>query len=1181
MGEAAHPGPQLRVVSGNCTSLLRHMEDILGIEADVLVLQEVRLTEEGMELATREAEDKGWDTLWGRPQPRRRGTHRDQRLDARPGGVGTLVRKGVCATVSPRTAEGERLYETGCWNSTAVRIGEGAGLVHIVNVYGHAGATAQMETMQRNEELLEALWMEANSIPEEPVVIMGDFNVDPGRSQVVARNVAEGVWVDVAAQKAHLLDMEPEDTYHGPQGARSRIDYAILNQAAMQLFEDVELLRDTGCPNHAFIKLTLGHQGRKQTALRCKKPMNLPDAVCAKLEEGEASLLEATVVDQYVGQFDKAHRERDVDGLWAVWSEMAEDFLIQKAAMETGEFDIAKSARYRGRGRSATPQMGPVAAYSGRGPAGAQQPERRGMVKLLALLAEMDCKAGEEYAGELRGLWSKAARVGKECLKDLRWAALWAEADPPGQERVRQAKAELQDLLQDLGRREREQLIAKWKRRRDDAIARDPGKLHQYFRAEKKPFVAMVRRPDGTLTAKIEEMDRILRGTWEDTFRKHRAGGRPAPSEGLFFARYGHLVRSSPMEANPIEVEQIAAALARMSAESSGGVDGWTPRDFKQLPREIIGMLSHFYDVVEETGCWPEQLAWATVSLIPKGEGALPSEMRPLSIMAVAYRVWAAVRAQEALSWQETWVHPGQHGSRRGHSVSDALVRIGLEIEEAALTGNVLMGVAVDLEKAFDNVPVDIAMRVLERSGMNERILKPLRGMYGQLKKRFKIGRCLGQEFTPTNGIMQGCPLSILLLSAVLSVGARAVDEACPGIIQEAYVDDLTLLARDNEILQRAVDHWNAFLEATDQKMNLLKTKGFGVNASPDIRAGGREIPTANEVKVLGAILTFVDGIPHFTMDEKKIREAELMCERIRYAGLPFWARVNLVTTKVIPRVLHGCEVLDVRPRQERRLRTAITAAIWEKVGRKRSPGLLLTLFAKGHLADATQALPYGRVMRFRRCMLNRPELQGLAERVLRNRRRQRGLGPGRGLLQAARRLGARWVTATCLNLQGHDTSLIEQDGRHLAHQLRAAAREAVWRQVDNDRGDARGVAAGIDRDRTLGVYRRANRREQGIIRNIVTGAVWTQESRARMPRNRGMDPTCPYCEREVEDVAHLWWRCPRWEDERQGIQRPAAEAPRCFTCLGIATLGLDPDTRVEEIQRMMVRILTRRFRED
>eukprot|EP00973_Karenia_brevis_P042938 5944895-Karenia_brevis.AAC.1 len=67
--------------------------------------------------------------------------------------------------------------------------------------------------------------------------------------------------------------------------------------------------------------------------------------------------------------------------------------------------------------------------------------------------------------------------------------------------------------------------------------------------------------------------------------------------------------------------------------------------------------------------------------------------------------------------------------------------------------------------------------------------------MYSGLRRRLRFNGAVGGEFVATNGILQGCPLSVVLLNALVSVWARCLQEECPEVRSWAYVDDTGGLA--------------------------------------------------------------------------------------------------------------------------------------------------------------------------------------------------------------------------------------------------------------------------------------------------------------------------------------------------------------------------------------------------
>ena len=49
-------------------------------------------------------------------------------------------------------------------------------------------------------------------------------------------------------------------------------------------------------------------------------------------------------------------------------------------------------------------------------------------------------------------------------------------------------------------------------------------------------------------------------------------------------------------------------------------------------------------------------------------------------------------------------------------------------------------------------------------------VQRALRGMYQQLCRAFKVAGSLGNWWRATNGIVLGCPLSLILINALMGV---------------------------------------------------------------------------------------------------------------------------------------------------------------------------------------------------------------------------------------------------------------------------------------------------------------------------------------------------------------------------------------------------------------------------
>ncbi len=110
---------------------------------------------------------------------------------------------------------------------------------------------------------------------------------------------------------------------------------------------------------------------------------------------------------------------------------------------------------------------------------------------------------------------------------------------------------------------------------------------------------------------------------------------------------------------------------------------------------------------------------------------------------------------------------------------------------------------------------------------MDAGVLRALEGMYLQLERRFKVCGGVGAPWKATNGIMQGCPLSVVLLNLLVTVWARAVEAEVPGCTPEAYADDAGGAAESAEDVQTALEVTGDFARLTGQELSATTCYGW------------------------------------------------------------------------------------------------------------------------------------------------------------------------------------------------------------------------------------------------------------------------------------------------------------------------------------------------------------------
>ena len=100
--------------------------------------------------------------------------------------------------------------------------------------------------------------------------------------------------------------------------------------------------------------------------------------------------------------------------------------------------------------------------------------------------------------------------------------------------------------------------------------------------------------------------------------------------------------------------------------------------------------------------------------------------------------------------------------------------------------------------------------------------------MYKSLSRVFKLcGEC-SNFWTASNGLLQGCPISMLALNALVSVVLEINDQACPDVTARTYADDIsaTCVAQSQEALVTNIAKFHRVVKSLEElQFGELSTK--------------------------------------------------------------------------------------------------------------------------------------------------------------------------------------------------------------------------------------------------------------------------------------------------------------------------------------------------------------------
>ena len=667
-----------------------------------------------------------------------------------------------------------------------------------------------------------------------------------------------------------------------------------------------------------------------------------------------------------------------------------------------------------------------------------------------------------------------------------------------------------------------------------------------------------------SFTSCPKTIDTLVRNVWLPILQ--RGADEPIPSWDSFLDRYGTLIPTLPaLSLKPLTTRRLRKTLARMSSFSAAGLDCWEVSSLKALPDAFFDGLRVLCDQIESSGVWPESLSKGYLCLIPKSDSdGSPSSLRPLSILSVVYRLWASCRLEELLSWQELWAHPSQSGFRPLKECLDAWYPLALHVEQAMINGTDLAGCMLDYAKAFDLVPLhEIILPLASRVGLPSNLVHCLGNFYSHLVRFFKHPTGFGSALSSDRGIVQGCPISVVLLNLLVSIFLRLTDSEIPAVTPRAYAYD------DARPIGVFLNLAGSFATVTCQRLNAKKCHLWGTSDSIRrelalLRLGHSQLDVVSDLRYLGAQFGFHHGAPVVERSQL-LTSFEATVRRVACLPLSAEDRATLIAGAPIPRALHGAELTHPCDASLRKLRTCVLRSLWH--GRcGRIPEILTTLFFPGHRVGPVQVCLYKPLITLRRMCLKNTLTRDVCQSIWTSRLQNPCPaihGPMHCVANAVVQIGWSWS-----QFERFDRPFLppvhwlQCSKNWFSHQVRDGLRQA---QVLLAAQRCRRLAGFtyLDRHMSLILLRRLKRQAQdyahGTLKAVLSNAIKTAVifHKSKLVSS----PVCPFCDLDVhETTSHMFEVCPRWSDIRAPF--PQAFDDRLPTCTRLTGLAcLEPST--------------------
>lgn len=236
---------------------------------------------------------------------------------------------------------------------------------------------------------------------------------------------------------------------------------------------------------------------------------------------------------------------------------------------------------------------------------------------------------------------------------------------------------------------------------------------------------------------------------------------------------------SDTMPLPPITTDQWMQTVQNKKSITATGPDGVSRLDLLRMPALLTDRLVQLvneYDTGQAD--WPQEALQGHITSVEKVPDACsPQEFRPITVLPLPYRVWASIRAKQALKWLDSQSPPGLVGNRPNCSTANMWWHVSQAIEAASNTNEALTGIVTDIKKCFNNLARPAIYACARHFGLPLALIRTWHNAVARVQRSFVVSGAVSPAMFSSTGYPEGDPLSVVAMS-LLNIAMHKILEA-------------------------------------------------------------------------------------------------------------------------------------------------------------------------------------------------------------------------------------------------------------------------------------------------------------------------------------------------------------------------------------------------------------------